>query len=396
MKQSMVAQMERALNLLSPRFFDAFFVRAELIIRKEKFEQKAMITGNEQGFTIRQGQQRSDVQANALIPYLVHTARQADALDLHLNRRNETVIVTANDKGTKVRLEKPLGTQTADVQDLLDIPATKELLRVLSFTDHKGELRPGEMRKYHQINQYLKAAAPILKQLAALEHEFAVIDAACGKSHLSFVLNFYLTQLLHCKAHIIGIDISPEVIAAAQDINTALGYRNAQYVCGSVADYRYDGKIPVGLVISLHACDTATDEAIALGIELNAQAVIVVPCCQRELLEQLQLHGEAQFMAPMLRHGFLKAKFADLLTDNVRCLALQAHGYQVSVQEFCSPVDTPKNTMLRATRYDLDDAAGYRTQMAARREYVELRRLFGITPQVLHPLFRPMRQESDA
>jgi SAM-dependent methyltransferase len=394
MRQTMIAQMERALNLLLPRFSDTFFVRAELVVRMGKTRQQSSIISNEQGFTLQQGKQRQELQAYSLIPLLAQEARQADSLELRLIRRNETVVVVANDQGTKVRLEKPLGNQTTDETEPLDIPETKELLQALNFVDHKGELRPGELRKYHQINQYLKAATPILKQLATLESEFTVIDAACGKSHLSFVLNFYLTQIMRCKVHVIGIDISPEVITAAQKINAVLGYRNAEYVCSSLAAYHYDRPFPVGLVVSLHACDTATDEAIALGVGLNAQAMIMTPCCQRELLEQLQLHEDARFMAPMLRHGYLKAKFADLLTDNIRCLALQANGYQVSVQEFCSPVDTPKNTMIRAAKYSSSD---YRAHMeTAYREYCALRRQFGITPRVLHPLFASAEQESGA
>lgn len=382
MKSNAVKQMERALDLLLPRFTDEFFLQAELSLYNREKATKYLIVATHSGLQVRLGKHSTALSAADLISYVSTLAQTADHLEISLQRRNETVLINATERGTSVRMEKPLGNQAAETDDPLRAVDSAVLLRVLGFTDSKGEVRPGEMRKYNQINQYLKAAAPVLRHLAEQSGTFTVIDAACGKSPLSFVLNFYLTQVLRCKVHVVGIDISAGVIATANRLRDELGYRNAEYLTSSVADYHYDQPYPVGLVVSLHACDTATDEALAAGVRWQAAANIVVPCCQRELLGQIHPDGAADPLAPVFRQGLLKARLADLLTDTVRCLALQANGYAVSVQEFCSPLDTPKNLMLRAIKTP-DPAAAQQ----ARQEYLLLHQHYGINPSVLGRLF---------
>lgn len=377
-----MAQLERALDLLRPRFEDEFFVRGEVTVEQAGKREKTTIQGAHAGFQVGSGVRRRLVAPGELIPHLAGEARAAGQVELRLIRRNETVVVTASDRGTRVRMEKPLGDLGRDQP--LDPAAAQDLLFALGFTDAGGELRPGEMRKYNQVNQFLKAAEPLLRDPAVTggEGPFAVIDAACGKSPLSFVLNFYLTQVLRRQPYVIGIDIAPGVIAAANRTLEELGYKNAEYRVASVAEYAYDKPWPVGLVVSLHACDTATDEALAAGVRWGARAMLLVPCCQSELLGQIEPGRETDPLAILFRHGLLKARLADLLTDAVRCLALEANGYSLSVQEFCSPLDTPKNLMIRAVR-----TTDRLRAESARREYRALQERFGLAPRVLDGLF---------
>jgi SAM-dependent methyltransferase len=206
-----------------------------------------------------------------------------------------------------------------------------------------------------------------------------VVDAGCGKAYMSLALVAYGREI-GTRVELIGVDSNPGVIETVRSIAEQLGYDDARFVVAPIAELELDE--PVDLLVSLHACDTASDEAIAAGVRLGAEAVVVAPCCHHELAAQMAQHAKDG----LLRHGLLLGRQADLVTDALRAAALEQRGYRVDVIEFVSSEHTAKNVMLLA---ELAPAPGRADR--ARRDYVELRDRYGVSPAIerLMPLVSP-------
>jgi hypothetical protein len=259
------------------------------------------------------------------------------------------------------------------------LPEAQPLLQALGLATAAGEIRAEKRRKFNQINRFIDLVAPMLYR--GPKRRLTFLDCGCGKSYLSFVLNYFVREKMGRLSDFWGIDANPERIRQATELREALGYDNMEFVAARVAAFR-PPETPDG-VLSLHACDTATDEAIAKGVELGARSILAVPCCQSELLNQMGKHR----LSPITRHGVYGARFADLLTDGLRTLALEAAGYEVSVVEYVSPEDTPKNIMLRAER------VSSRNRFALER-FQELVTEYGVDPAIQRflPWLRPRRK----
>lgn len=217
------------------------------------------------------------------------------------------------------------------------------LLKAIGIMSKDGKVKNNKIRKYNQIDHYVEL---LDKNFEALKKQgtLNILDVGCGKSYLSFVLNYYLTEVKRLKCHFIGIDISESVIESSKEIQKELGYRNMEFHAMDIKDFKDDRKIDV--VLSLHACDTATDMALAFGVYKEADFIVAVPCCHKEMLNT---YSYAPFEG-IMKHGILKARLADTLTDGLRGLLLEEHGYEVSIVEYISPLETPKNLMIRAYR----------------------------------------------
>jgi SAM-dependent methyltransferase len=219
--------------------------------------------------------------------------------------------------------------------------------------------------KYRQVQHYVE----LLRPLPLWERErIRVVDAGCGKAYMSLALVAYGRER-GVQVELVGLDTNPHVVDAVRTIATSLGYDEARFEVTAIADYASEE--PVDLLVSLHACDTATDEAIAAGIQLGADAIVVAPCCHHELAAQIA----AREKDALLRHGLLLGRQADLVTDALRASALEALGYRVDVIEFVSAEHTAKNLMLRGVR-----APSPRREARARREYAELAARWGVEP----------------
>ncbi|WP_461207458.1 class I SAM-dependent methyltransferase [Clostridium sp. DL1XJH146] len=243
-----------------------------------------------------------------------------------------------------------------------------KLLKEIEIMTKDGKIKNDKIRKYNQIDHYVELLDKIIDELPKNEI-INIVDCGCGKSYLSFVLNYYITEVKRKKCHFTGIDISEGVIARSKEKAEKLSYRNMEFLCMDLNDYKPSKNIH--LVLSLHACDTATDMAIALGIKVKSDVIIAVPCCHKELSKQVK----SDSLNNILKHGILKTRFADLLTDGMRSLMLEAKGYDVSVVEYISPLETPKNLMIRAKkeRDSNDDAmAEYHNLMATYNVYPAL------------------------
>jgi SAM-dependent methyltransferase len=221
--------------------------------------------------------------------------------------------------------------------------------------------------KERQVQHYVE----LLRGLPVWERDRArVVDAGCGKAYMSLALVAYGREV-GTRVELVGLDANPGVIETVREIALRLGYDEARFEATTIEAWTTDE--PVDVLVSLHACDTATDEAIAAGVRLGAEAIVVAPCCHHELAAQIAKHEKDG----LLRHGLLLGRQADLVTDALRASALETLGYRVDVIEFVPTEHTPKNVMLRAER----DGSPARAKRA-RSEYVELRDRWHVQPAI--------------
>lgn len=243
-----------------------------------------------------------------------------------------------------------------------------EMLGEIGILAQNGKIKNDKIRKYNQIDYFVELTADIIKDFDE-NRELIIIDCACGKSYLSFVLNFYLREIRKRKCRFICIDYSETVINASKAIAEKLGYKNMEFIKQDLTAYVPEAKPDI--VISLHACDTATDMALGLGIRSGSRAIICVPCCHKDILKQ---YSYEPFRA-ITKYGILKARLADTLTDGLRGVYLESCGYNVSMIEYISPLETPKNIMLRCIYTG-------KKSLRAKDEYDNLKDILGVSPAI--------------
>lgn len=246
---------------------------------------------------------------------------------------------------------------------LIDPDDASALLDAMEITTADGIIRADMRRKYVQVDNFIKLIQPLLSKSTQRGKVF-ILDCGSGKSYLSFVMNYFIREKLRRNCHFFCIDDNSDLIGKCVQMRDGLGYDNMEFAVSKIKDFRPNEKIDI--VCSLHACDTATDEAIAKAIQLKAPFLLVVPCCQHEVINQLRDHP----LKAITRHGTFKAKLADLLTDAMRSLILEAAGYKVRIAEYVSPMYTPKNIMIQAEK--IQD----KNKMAME-QYLELKAMFG-------------------
>lgn len=212
-----------------------------------------------------------------------------------------------------------------------------------------GTVTKAKYDKFRQINRFLEFVQDILPSLPH-DRTITILDFGCGKSYLTFAIYHFLKVLHGRDVRIIGLDLKKDVIANCNRLAKRLGYSELTFLHGDIADY--EGMKQVDMVVTLHACDTATDFALAKAIGWNASVILSVPCCQHELNKQLN-NDE---LAPLLKYGLIKERTAALFTDAIRGNLLEAAGYQTQILEFIDMEHTPKNILLRAVRKQTPDA----------------------------------------
>ena len=211
----------------------------------------------------------------------------------------------------------------------------------LGIQNKDGKIVKSKYNKFKQINKYLEFIKQATTQLDS-NKQITILDFGSGKSYLTFSTYYYLTEVLNMDVKIIGIDLKKEVIEHCNNIAEKLNFSNLSFIYGDVIDY--ENKDEIDMVISLHACNTATDIAILKALGWKAKVFFAVPCCQKEVNSQLN----DEFLPFMLKHGIVKEKFSTLLTDSVRSEVLEAFGYKSDIVEFISAENTPKNQLIRA------------------------------------------------
>ena len=260
------------------------------------------------------------------------------------------------------------------------------LLRVTGLADGSGQIRASMRGKFDQVNEFLKVVSSL--GIKPSEEPFTVVDCGCGKAYLTLALYFYLTRVAGlANVTVYGVDRREDVIDAASKMAAALDVaENVRFVARDLAAFSLpeSGRRGVSgafadLVVSLHACDTATDEAIAKGVEWKARYILSAPCCQHELQKHMaevsgRATGPAAVFGGLLRQSILRERLCDLLTDSFRAMILRILGFKTQVVEFVSPDATARNIMLRA-EYGVKPG-----QSGPVGEYLSLRDYWGVKP----------------
>ncbi len=236
-------------------------------------------------------------------------------------------------------------------------------LRLLDVSDANGRVKDKRQAKFRQINRFLELVCDCQQHLPK-EGVLRICDLCCGKSYLSFAAYHYFANILGREVRMTGIDLKPDVIAYCGDVARQLGWDGLEFVCGDVSRYSAGGD--VDLVISLHACDVATDFVLERAVRWRAKVILSTPCCHHELNHRI----DCAALSFITEHSMLRQKLCDAATDALRLKYLEGHGYAVSALELIDPEETPKNIMLRGILREHPDRAAME---AARMEYLDAR-----------------------
>lgn len=274
-----------------------------------------------------------------------------------------------NKKGQKMRIvESPPSRHRVDLSHnreknyLLQDGVPTPFLEALGIMNHEGKVNNKRFDKFKQINRYLEFIRDVLPNLPE-NKTLTIIDFGCGKAYLTFALYHYLVNILNRNVKIIGLDLKEDVIKSLQAMKKDLGFDGLNFEVGDIRDYSREED--VDMVVSLHACDTATDEALAKAVTWNAKVILAVPCCQHELFKKI----DNSAMAPILDYGVAKDKLATLITDGLRVCALEILGYNVQMVEFIDMEHTPKNVLIRGVLRGKSDPEAVKRYLAFKKAW---------------------------
>ena len=356
MKKQNLTKLEFLITGLKQRNIENenFFMGMNLNFKSGRKDFPAQVVYKKEEYQLRYKGRKDSMDFDGICSLIVKEAAEYDSLTMEYVERGTIIMIDADNKGVNIKyadninekepaFEKYNTSQLKNREYLIKVGPASKLLKEIGILTADGKLKNDKIRKYNQIDHFVELVDGIIKDMMHKDC-ITVVDCACGKSYLSFVLNYYIKDVLKKNCHFIGIDNAQGVIDSSREMAKSLGYNNMEFVNEDLASY--EPEVHADIVMSLHACDIATDMAIALGIRAQADAIVAVPCCHKELLDQYSFEA----MGPVLKHGVFKARFADLLTDGLRSALLEGYGYDVSAIEYISPLDTPKNLMIRAIR----------------------------------------------
>lgn len=243
----------------------------------------------------------------------------------------------------------------------------------------QGQVHAKHYGKFRQINRFLEIVDDVLSYLPQTgSAPLKIIDFGCGKAYLTFALYYYLKRQKNINVDIVGLDLKEDVIDFCNAVASDLHYEGLRFQMGDIADY--DETARADMVVTLHACDTATDFALMKAVAWQAGVILSVPCCQHELFDQIK----NDVNSALLKQGILKERLCAILTDGLRALKLEEHGYEVSMIEFTSLEHTAKNIMLRCVRdFSANPSPAQRKAMAqAAEDYQRLTKFWNVTPAI--------------
>lgn len=282
-----------------------------------------------------------------MLEWMEHSFKQ---LQLEGQDIDATVLISKKGKATikikKSRTPKEFVSMLAHNRKkkyLLEEGRPVPFLIDLGVMSEDGKIKNARYDKFRQLNRFLEFIEDILPKLPK-EREVTILDFGCGKSYLTFAMYHYLHELKHYDVHIIGLDLKTDVIEKCNRLADKYGYEKLNFYQGDIASY--EGCEQVDMVVTLHACDTATDYALEKAVRWNASVILSVPCCQHELNRQIK----NETLAPILEYGILKERFSAILTDGLRAQMLESKGYDTQILEFIDMEHTPKNLLIRAVK----------------------------------------------
>ena len=288
-------------------------------------------------------------EAEAAVQALTEYMEQFKQMQLETKQLRATVLVSKKGKVT-IQKKKQAGcckevdlshnrTKKYIIEEGTQVP----FLQDLGVMTSDGKIVRTKFDKFRQINRFLEFIEDILPQLAK-DREVTILDFGCGKSYLTFAMYYYLHELKKYDVRIIGLDLKTDVIRHCNELSEKYGYKKLKFLEGNIADYT--GVDEVDMVVTLHACDTATDFALDKAVGWNAKVILSVPCCQHELNGQMK----NELLEPIFKYGLIKERMAALFTDALRAEYLENCGYDAQILEFIDMEHTPKNILIRAVK----------------------------------------------
>lgn len=317
--------------------------------------------------------------------WILHDFRQAQ---IRMQDEMVTVLVSKKGKAT-VKSKKAACIETQNLEHnrkkryIIEEGTAVPFMIDLGVMTESGKIIRTRYDKYRQINRFLEFIEDILPELPT-DRTVHIIDFGCGKSYLTFAMYYYLKVLKHYDIRITGLDLKQKVIEDCQALADRYGYDGLQFLCGDIADY--NGTDEVDMVVTLHACDTATDYALYKAVKWHASVILSVPCCQHELNRKMQ----CETLSGAFQYGLIKERTAALMTDAMRGQLLEMKGYKTQLLEFIDMEHTPKNILIRGVKSrGLLPKAARKQQME---NYQKCRDFFG-AELTLEKLFKEMEGE---
>ncbi|MDD4150558.1 MAG: SAM-dependent methyltransferase [Bacteroidales bacterium] len=257
-----------------------------------------------------------------------------------------------NDKKFVFRQSKPTLTQLPSLEHdrkkerKITVSDGKKYLHLLDITDANGKVLAKSQDKYKQLNHYIEILSSMLGNLKT-DAGLKIVDMGSGKGYLTFALYDYLINELKIEANVTGVEVRPELVELCNKIAKESEFSNLNFIEGEIQNFAVK---KTDVVIALHACDTATDDAIAIGIKTKAQLIVTAPCCQHQIRQQMEQTNTENVLSPIIKHGIFLERQAELLTDGIRALVLEYFGYKTKVVEFITDAHTHKNVMIIAEK----------------------------------------------
>jgi SAM-dependent methyltransferase len=308
-----------------------------------------------------------------------HVDSTTQALQLRVTKSGDAVVSVHSSSGEPER--------SHDRSKARLLPEDEPVLVELGISDREGRVKPSRRAKYRQVEEFVRELQAALDdalesgRLRPTEADpLRVVDLGCGNAYLTFAAHAWLTRIRGLPVRLVGVDVKEQSRRHNTEVAQRLGVSDeVTFVRAGIDDVRLAD--PPHVVLALHACDTATDDALARAVEWDAPLVLAAPCCHKDVSRQLREHPAPGPYALLTRDGILRERFADTLTDALRAALLRTRGYRAEVVEFVGSAHTPRNTLIRAL------ATGAAPERAAQ-EYAELTSTWQVTPKLAELLDR--------
>ncbi len=291
----------------------------------------------------------NNYETEQAVDMLVDYMQQFKQMQMETKQYRYTILVSKKGKVTIQKKQQAGCVKQVDMshnrtkQYILQEGTAVPFLQDLGVMTADGKIVRTKFDKFRQINRFLEFIEDILPQLDK-NREVTILDFGCGKSYLTFAMYYYLHEMKQIDVRIIGLDLKTDVIRHCNELSEKYGYEKLRFLEGNIADYT--GVDEVDMVVTLHACDTATDFALDKAVGWNAKVILSVPCCQHELNGQMK----NDLLAPIFKYGLIKERMAALITDAMRAEYLESQGYDTQILEFIDMQHTPKNILIRAVK----------------------------------------------
>lgn len=314
--------------------FQRKIIKGQNVYQLEKYTEKQVFHENlsesEAFLRLEQYFPENYKQLNIFSVSMEYDIKAGKKGNLAINRRHvsgKQVTITGNNRKKQYILDEGM-----------DIPVFYEL----GIFTKEGKIVRSKYDKFRQINRFVEIVDHVLKDYC--KDTIHIIDFGCGKSYLTFILYYYIVEIRHMRAKIIGLDLKEQVIQNCNELAKKFGYQNLRFEIGDINGYQTDMK--VDMVVTLHACDVATDFALYNAIGWNADYILSVPCCQHEVNNQIS----TDYLSALTKYGIIKERTAALITDAIRGCVLESCGYRTDLLEFIDIEHSPKNILIRGIR----------------------------------------------